>query len=1358
MRNKSYIIRTLGILVAQFILMSNINLSALAPHSQMSQNILSQGIQLMIEEQDNSAQKEKIRKEAREKKLDATRLDKLDRYALDSNQQKNLDETLIFDETLLEKKNFTQKVLTFAINLAPSIILIIILINLFSGIFPILFIISFCALAWPFNVTINSIFTKAMPSKPEDPIINKIKPLFLSNLTWIVLITGCLFSSIAFIQLPIFALLAIFYIFKLYKVISSKKIFDTKGKQLNKLTILGKEFQVSAPVLFIASATFIPLIFLGFFNPVGSIFMIVMLLNLQRALMKDNESRKTFILISSLLTGIFLIGTLMIFFLITPAVTPLVILPLFLFAAYIFKIFFFSDNIRTFRIKNIINNLAEDEKLLNIFNEKKDDFNRKTRGEIINRLISQYNEIVTEDTIIIERFKNLGIDIKDSKNLLELSFEELILLSCSIEHPFFMPNIQKQMLTKALEEKKFNSKKITMVSLGILVGAILIFCGIHFNILLGLILGIIFIWSILIYISNFFIQKTHGKIWILPKAILKLLLILNTITLSLIFIPIIISLIAITHETGHFLGSAAQGAYIFVKIPFIENFSNGFSFEIPFLNYEVEFTGADTTTEEADIYFSLREDGSPVSEEDVADEWLETYDINNIAETEGIPDYNEDGVIDYYDKRVFIAYNYDRLSYNWKLETGETLQPYSYWRDETFTNLIEPVYITEDGRILSSNEYRIIQAREIMINNSSSSIFSIGGLCVHLEPTSDEEIQNLEFTQEFFEKLGIDEQQQRTIRTYSGSMTEITTVAAITAYSLKKKQEKTAKKIGKFIPSTFKVWTFIAEIGTSFILNTFLYIFSGRGDWAILSAFSAIPLMLIALLLVIITTLVIKVFIDNNFEIEENAKKYIAKGSNYKIQKKYDLAIIAYTNAIEIEPSNSEYYALRAQLYQKQELYDLAIADFNMAIEINPSNSAFYALRAKLYLKQKLYDLANAGFNMAIEIDPSNSVYYALRAQLYQKQKLYDLAKADFNMAIEIDSSNSVYYILRAKLYQEQKLYDLAKADLVMVIELDQNSEKIKEAQLILRDIQKLEAEMPESPIIAPAVQVPAKHTTHTLLTGLKQTSPPDGIPTTPLTEEQIEALRDHCDVSISRQLSDLLPTLNFDSQITEIIFIKSDHADFGQNGITEENKRFISFSNQLFFAFEQIQQNLTDPKIIANNTEMFNRYLLPLIADIEFAQNILKTSHPIYSKILQIQRKYNCANTSELYEQMTQATEGTDKKAELKEAWTLLLELESNTFGQAVVNMLARINKFPDAQEKFESLITLLDSFSIYCETSQIQTYTQLIKTLRNIWNARNQIFTQDIPNVLTQGLENTVFKAAQIDQTQFKALAQAA
>ncbi|MCA2716855.1 serine protease [Microcystis sp. M169S2] len=164
---------------------------------------------------------------------------------------------------------------------------------------------------------------------------------------------------------------------------------------------------------------------------------------------------------------------------------------------------------------------------------------------------------------------------------------------------------------------------------------------------------------------------------------------------------------------------------------------------------------------------------------------------------------------------------------------------------------------------------------------------------------------------------------------------------------------------------------------------------------------------------------------------------YAIRGSNYSLQKKYELALDDFNKAMKLNPNLAMAYFGRGELYYYQQKYELALADWNKAIELNPNLAMAYNNRGGIYYNQQKYELALADFNKAIELDSKLAMAYNNRGLLYYNQQKYELALADFNKAIELDSKLAMAYNNRGGIYYNQQKYELALADYDKAIELD---------------------------------------------------------------------------------------------------------------------------------------------------------------------------------------------------------------------------------------------------------------------------------------------------------------------------------
>lgn len=107
-------------------------------------------------------------------------------------------------------------------------------------------------------------------------------------------------------------------------------------------------------------------------------------------------------------------------------------------------------------------------------------------------------------------------------------------------------------------------------------------------------------------------------------------------------------------------------------------------------------------------------------------------------------------------------------------------------------------------------------------------------------------------------------------------------------------------------------------------------------------------------------------------------------------------------------PLVSDYrpYEERADVYVQKGEYDLAILEYNRAIDINSKEASLYVKRGFAFFNKKNFDLALADYNKAIEIDPKEAKAYFYRANLYEKDNKLEKAIEDYQKVLELEQNN----------------------------------------------------------------------------------------------------------------------------------------------------------------------------------------------------------------------------------------------------------------------------------------------------------------------------------------------------------------
>lgn len=101
------------------------------------------------------------------------------------------------------------------------------------------------------------------------------------------------------------------------------------------------------------------------------------------------------------------------------------------------------------------------------------------------------------------------------------------------------------------------------------------------------------------------------------------------------------------------------------------------------------------------------------------------------------------------------------------------------------------------------------------------------------------------------------------------------------------------------------------------------------------------------------------------------ANDYNKRGHAYNKKKKYDLAIVECTKAINLDPTHTEAYNNLGFAYAKLGKHSKAIRNYNYAILFNPRNaSTYYNNRGCSWTKKGNYCRAIRDYNQSLELNP----------------------------------------------------------------------------------------------------------------------------------------------------------------------------------------------------------------------------------------------------------------------------------------------------------------------------------------------------------------------------------------------------
>ncbi len=171
-----------------------------------------------------------------------------------------------------------------------------------------------------------------------------------------------------------------------------------------------------------------------------------------------------------------------------------------------------------------------------------------------------------------------------------------------------------------------------------------------------------------------------------------------------------------------------------------------------------------------------------------------------------------------------------------------------------------------------------------------------------------------------------------------------------------------------------------------------------------------------------------------------NCQKAIAlnrKGTTLLYQRRFDEALTAYDEAINLNNQYASAYYNRGHVKRRLGRFKEAIDNFNQAIEYAPNRANAYLERGMIFLGMGDIHEAFNNFNQAIRRDRSNPDAYFQRSNAHMQCQNHRQALYDLDTALDIDPNNAVLYWQRARVRRKLEDYDGAVADCTQALRLN---------------------------------------------------------------------------------------------------------------------------------------------------------------------------------------------------------------------------------------------------------------------------------------------------------------------------------
>jgi len=170
----------------------------------------------------------------------------------------------------------------------------------------------------------------------------------------------------------------------------------------------------------------------------------------------------------------------------------------------------------------------------------------------------------------------------------------------------------------------------------------------------------------------------------------------------------------------------------------------------------------------------------------------------------------------------------------------------------------------------------------------------------------------------------------------------------------------------------------------------------------------------------------------------QNARKYYKAGAELVDNKKYEDAVVQFTSAIGLEPSNPDFYTARAQVYVKLLKYTDARSDYEKALIFDPKNVDATISLGAVCNKMKSYEDALKLLNHASTMEKRNTRVYPEKVITLIGLERYDQALKVSDTALMVKDTPMDYYY-RGVIYRKLNNDIMAKKELEKSISKDKD-------------------------------------------------------------------------------------------------------------------------------------------------------------------------------------------------------------------------------------------------------------------------------------------------------------------------------
>ena len=144
---------------------------------------------------------------------------------------------------------------------------------------------------------------------------------------------------------------------------------------------------------------------------------------------------------------------------------------------------------------------------------------------------------------------------------------------------------------------------------------------------------------------------------------------------------------------------------------------------------------------------------------------------------------------------------------------------------------------------------------------------------------------------------------------------------------------------------------------------------------------------------------------------QEKAKQAYAEGKRLFEAKDYQRALVAFKQAVKVEPNNASAYNYLGLTYKRLGLYDEAADAYVKAIKLQPENHVFIFNLGMLLYAANYYNDAATAFQKAIQLKPDDPDCHYMLGRTYAQQGKIQASLREYNILQKLEPrlANDLY-------------------------------------------------------------------------------------------------------------------------------------------------------------------------------------------------------------------------------------------------------------------------------------------------------------------------------------------------------------